>query len=82
MFRWSVIILIAALLAGIGLMAQTSRPLEHEEVPSAVCVLQDERIVEASGIVSSRRNPDCYYVHNDSGDRPRIFLVDAPGKRG
>lgn len=40
----------------------------------------DERIVEASGIVASRRHPGHYYVHNDSGDEARVFVLDSAGK--
>jgi hypothetical protein len=34
---------------------------------------------ELSGIAASRRSADLYWVHNDSGDRPRIFAVNARG---
>jgi hypothetical protein len=50
------------------------------EGPTAVCDIQDRRIDEASGIVASRRHPGCYYVHNDSGDLPRVFLIDRDGR--
>jgi hypothetical protein len=36
-------------------------------------------ISECSGIVASRTHPGTYWVHNDSGDGPRIFAVDAVG---
>lgn len=32
---------------------------------------------ELSGIVASRRYPGHYWVHNDSGDRGRLFLIDS-----
>lgn len=69
-----------ALLAGAcGLPAQTSQP--DAWAPAAVLAeLADERINEASGLVASRRNPGCYYVHNDSGDAPRVFLIDRQGR--
>lgn len=41
--------------------------------------IRDKRIDEASGIVESRRNPAHYYIHNDSGDAPRVFVVDRAG---
>lgn len=41
--------------------------------------IQDPRIDEASGIVASRRYPGLFYVHNDSGDLPRVFLIDEQG---
>jgi dipeptidyl aminopeptidase/acylaminoacyl peptidase len=37
-------------------------------------------IDEMSGIVKSRRFKDTYWVHNDSGDLPRIFAVRKDGR--
>jgi hypothetical protein len=34
---------------------------------------------EMSGIVKSRRYPNTYWVHNDSGDAPRIFAIRGDG---
>jgi hypothetical protein len=34
---------------------------------------------ESSGIVRSRRDPDLFWTHNDSGDFARIFPVDREG---
>jgi hypothetical protein len=34
---------------------------------------------EMSGIVKSRRYPNVYWVHNDSGDEPRLFAIRADG---
>jgi len=48
--------------------------------PDTVCTLSDKRIVEASGIVASRHTPHVYYVHNDSGGEPRVFVVDRRGR--
>ncbi len=42
--------------------------------------VRDPRIVEASGIIASRRFPDHYYVHNDSGNPPLVFLIDRNGE--
>lgn len=36
-------------------------------------------INEASGLSASAANPGKLWVHNDSGDGPRIFLVDTTG---
>ena len=36
-------------------------------------------ITEASGLVVSRRNDGVLWVHNDSGDRPRIFALTPEG---
>lgn len=42
--------------------------------------VSDSRIDEASGIAASRRHPKLFYIHNDSGDSARIFVVDIAGK--
>lgn len=36
-------------------------------------------IGEMSGLVKSRRFPGVYWVHNDSGDSPRLFAIDRQG---
>ncbi len=30
---------------------------------------------EVSGLSHSRTNPDVFWVHNDSGDQPRVYAV-------
>jgi hypothetical protein len=35
---------------------------------------------EASGIVKSRRHPGIFWVHNDSGNAPRLFAVRGDGR--
>jgi hypothetical protein len=35
---------------------------------------------ENSGIVKSRHRNDVFWIHNDSGDEPRIYAVDRHGK--
>ncbi len=47
---------------------------------AAVCQLRDARITEASGIAASRRYVGLYYVHNDSGDKPQVYVVDREGR--
>jgi hypothetical protein len=42
--------------------------------------LQVAALDEPSGMAPSARHADRFYVHNDSGDRPRLFLVDAEGR--
>jgi hypothetical protein len=39
-------------------------------------VVASSAIREASGIVASRQNTDILWVHNDSGDLPRLFAID------
>ncbi len=42
--------------------------------------LADRSISEASGIVASRRHAGMFWVHNDSGDSARLFLLDTLGR--
>jgi hypothetical protein len=42
--------------------------------------LASPAIVEASGLAASAVHAGVYYVHNDSGDTPRFFAIDASGK--
>lgn len=46
----------------------------------ALPLLQDDDINEASGIAASRYHKDAFWVHNDSGDAPRLFLVNTAGE--
>jgi hypothetical protein len=43
--------------------------------------LEDASIDESSGLVASRRNPDVFWTHNDSGDAPLVFAFDRAGRR-
>ena len=36
-------------------------------------------IIEASGMVASRKNPGVLWVHNDSGDSARVFALSYHG---
>ncbi len=47
---------------------------------SQVGTLSDKTLEEVSGMVASRSYADHYWVHNDSGDKPRIYLIDKSGK--
>lgn len=42
-------------------------------------LIQNEAINEASGIVKSKQFNGVFWIHNDSGDIPRIFAVDWEG---
>lgn len=57
-------------------------PADAAMAPGAaqLCVVADKRISESSGIALSRRQPDAVWIHNDSGDRARLFLVGLDGQ--
>ena len=42
-------------------------------------VVQDSRIRESSGMAISRLHNNAVWIHNDSGDDPRLFLVGFDG---
>jgi hypothetical protein len=39
--------------------------------------ISDPRITESSGLVASRLHPGVYWTHNDSGDGPYVYGIDA-----
>lgn len=45
-----------------------------------VCRLKDPNIDESSGVACSRRNPDFFWTHNDSGGDGRVYLFDTKGQ--
>jgi hypothetical protein len=44
---------------------------------STVCRFNDKRFTEISGMTYSQRHPGVIYLHNDSGDGPYVYAVDA-----
>ncbi|MCP4855654.1 MAG: hypothetical protein GY903_14280 [Fuerstiella sp.] len=44
-----------------------------------VAVVEDKQIDESSGLAISYENPNAIWVHNDSGDEARLFLVGLDG---
>lgn len=45
--------------------------------PTTLGILRDPGIAESSGLVASRRNPGLLWTHNDSGDGPYLYCLDA-----
>lgn len=45
----------------------------------AVAKITHPAITEMSGMAKSRRHPDTYWVHNDSGDASRVFAIRGNG---
>lgn len=42
--------------------------------------LEHPELTEASGMAASGRYPGVLWLHNDSGDRPRLFALDSLGR--
>lgn len=72
--RWGGWLLVLALAGASGLRAADPPPAAER-----VGTLADPLLKEASGIVASRKHPGVYWVHNDSGNEPRIFAVRRDG---
>ena len=48
--------------------------------PAEIGRLRDAQLDEISGVVESTKNPDVLFVHNDSGDSPRLFAINRAGE--
>ena len=66
---------LALLVSGTALRGQGP-----EVVHTVLGSVQSPEITETSGVVFSRRNPGVVFLHNDSGDSPRIFAIDLEGR--
>lgn len=65
----------ALLLAVVPAFAQKA----PERAPEVHARVTAAPLNEMSGIVKSRRRDNVYWVHNDSGDSPRVFAIDSDG---
>jgi hypothetical protein len=54
---------------------------EHDQFKPGVVVgsITNSELDEISGLAASVGNPGCFWVHNDSGDDARVFLIDTIG---
>lgn len=48
--------------------------------PQVIGLVHDPRLNELSGIVESRRHPDHFYTHNDSGGAASVYLIERNGE--
>lgn len=70
---------LAALLAAAGAVLADDRPLAYGE-PRRLALASCPDLDESSGVAASRTCPGALWTHNDSGDRPRLFLLDREGQ--
>jgi len=75
----------ACLMVSLFLGCQKKAPVavntELFEVGVSQGTLDNPELVEVSGLVESINNPGYLWVHNDSGDEARLFLIDKQGKQ-
>lgn len=50
------------------------------KAPEKTGKLEDDRLDETSGITPSHVKKDWYWLHNDSGDKARVFLANRSGE--
>lgn len=72
---WAFLLCIA--LVTLGCEAQ-EEPLGEKLTPSAR--VEHAPVVETSGLARSFRYPGVFWLHNDSGDGPRLFAVNRQGE--
>jgi hypothetical protein len=68
------------LAAGLACQAQPAAPPVVPDGVTQLARVESNAINEASGIAASHRYPEHFWIHNDSGDQPRLFLVDHHGR--
>jgi hypothetical protein len=74
--RWRVPVSLA-LAAGFALAAIPYGTAVADSGPTVAFTMNDPRITESSGLATSRRHPDVYWTHNDSGDGPYVYAIDG-----
>jgi hypothetical protein len=67
----------AAACAALALACGTALPAVADSGPSVAFRISDPRITESSGLAASRLHPGVYWTHNDSGDGPYVYGIDA-----
>jgi hypothetical protein len=67
-FRFFIVLMIA------------SSAVYADALPEKIFDVEFEPISEMSGFVKSKRYEDVFWVHNDSGDKARLFAIDGKGK--
>jgi hypothetical protein len=72
--------LAAALTSAVAAAAAPPSPPCPSVAPlQTLGTIRSPHVAETSGIAASRQNPGVLWLHNDSGDRPRIFAVSTDG---
>jgi hypothetical protein len=67
----------AAACAALALACGSALPAAADSRPSVAFRISDPRITESSGLAASRLHPGVYWTHNDSGDGPYVYGIDA-----
>lgn len=72
-------------LFSLNTMADAGPPHESNAIeygaPKRLCELRFDAVKESSGLAVSRIEPDVFWTHNDSGDRPKLYAFDRAGQQ-
>jgi len=71
--NWTIALFASCLLAACG---NSSQPTTTEQQLGLINI-NSKQIDEASGLARSSLNPNQLWLHNDSGDGPRLYAVDG-----
>ena len=62
------------------LLLSASVLIQSYGAPTKLATIKNAAITESSGLVASRTTPGAYWTHNDSGDGPFIYALNARGE--
>ncbi|MFB7663119.1 hypothetical protein ACFC1R_04110 [Kitasatospora sp. NPDC056138] len=71
---------VALVASGVLALASAAAPAAESSLPQQEFTIGDPRITESSGLTASIAHPGVYWTHNDSGDGPYVYAVDAHGR--
>ena len=77
MQKWALSLIIPALAAAGVTVTEAQSRFGAGEMAG---VVESEIVREASGLAASRKSAGVLWVHNDSGDAPRIYAMSTKGK--
>lgn len=85
---YRLILLSSLLLLGLSVpvfveMRQPGKALsggEHYNEASQIGTITDPSLAEVSGMTPARSTKELWWVHNDSGGKPNIYLINSTGK--
>jgi len=61
-------------------LGKTSSGLEIYSEASQIGTITDPSLAEISGMTPARTGKGLWWVHNDSGGKPRLYLINSTGK--
>ncbi|MEZ4373285.1 MAG: hypothetical protein R3B07_20850 [Polyangiaceae bacterium] len=66
--------------APVMVAAESDSTCPQTAAPERVGKIENSQLIEASGLVASRRQPPILWIHNDSGNAPVLYAVKPNGE--